>query len=392
MKKENTELLTPKKARYGIWQEETVRHGRCWRYDVRVLDTDGQLRRKTGSGFASKAECETAVAALRLAARENKYGLARPKAESIVTVGQVVDAYGKYLNAKWTAKHGAEYAKRNLGQINAIGGWTQFVGEEKSVKAITKQDFYLWAQAELTRGIRASSVQRRINNIRAALNYAREIYPVLKNLNIPRYSLGKEAMRERVRILDETEIKVLAAALQSKKEWRDAYDFFRIALGAGGRFDEIAPVVVRRDMTTAGIKWTDINRNGGTVRLFSGKTGKERIIYVPSVVDILLERKRARLGDAVHAFNFRDHWVRKVFSNASKECKIPYGQKTPGGWTVHDLRHTCLTNLLQNGVDLATVRDFAGHSSIGETSKYVHTTEKSKMILAQAASNLIALA
>lgn len=379
-----------KLKRYGIWQEETTRHGRCWRYDVRVLETDGVLRRRTGSGFKTKDECETAVAALRLAARENKYGLARPRAENIITIKEVVDGYAKSLDARWTAKYGKEYARRNAGQISAIGGWTQFVGADKSVKTITKQDFVLWAQAELTRGVKASSVQRRVNNIRAALNYAREIYPVLENLKIPKYSLGREAMCERMRILDETEIWSLAASLQSKKEWRDAYDFFRIALGSGGRFDEIAPVVVRRDMTTAGIKWTDININRGTVRLFSGKTGKERIIYVPSIVDILLERKRAKLGDAVHAFNFRDHWVRKVFSEASKECKIPYGQKTPGGWTVHDLRHTCLTNLLQNGVDLATVRDFAGHSSIAETSKYVHTTEKSKMILARAATNLIA--
>ncbi|MGI8467409.1 MAG: tyrosine-type recombinase/integrase [Pyrinomonadaceae bacterium] len=226
----------------------------------------------------------------------------------------------------------------------------------KSVKDLTKQDFLLWAQSEIARGLRASSVQRRLNNIRASLNYAREIYPVLQDFKIPRYALGKEALRERMRILDETEIRALSRALQSKKAWRDAFDFFRVALGCGGRFDEIVPVVIRRDMTTAGIKWSDINKTRGTVRLFSGKTGKERVIYAPQVVEILLDRKKAKLGNETHAFCCRDHHIRKVFAKVSKQCKIPYGQQTPGGWTVHDMRHTCLTNLLQSGVDLATVR------------------------------------
>ncbi len=391
MKKE-TSKEENKQKRYGIWQEETARYGRCWRFNVRVRDADGRVRRKAGSGFATKAECETAVAALRLAAREARYGLTRPKPEKAITVGKVVEAYISALTAKWTAKHGAGYAARNTGQLNALRRWAEFVGKEKGVKDLNKQDFASWAQHELYRGLQASSVQRRLNNIRAALNEAISNHKELDGFTLPRYSMGREAARERMRILDESEIRALSKFLQSRAEYRDAFDFFRVALGTGGRFDEIAPVVIRRDMTTAGIKWSDISRNRGTVKLFSGKTGKERTIYVPAVVDILLERKNANLGDGVHAFRCRDHWIRKVFARASRHCGIPYGQSVPGGWTVHDLRHTCLTHLLQNGVDLATVRDFAGHSTIAETSKYVHATEKSKTNLAQASSGLITLA
>jgi integrase len=392
VKKEPPKEENNKQKRYGIWQEDTRRHGRCWRFNIRVRDADGKLCRKTGSGFATKSECETAVAALRLAAREARYGLTRPKRELAITVGAVVDAYIKALTSKWTAKHGAEYAARNTGQFNALRRWADFVGNEKAVKDLTKQDFALWAQHELGRGLAASSVQRRLNNIRAALNDAIETHKELHGHTLPRYSMGREASRERMRILDDSEIRALSQFFQSRKEYRDAFDFFRVALGTGGRFDEIAPVVVRRDMTTAGIKWTDINKNRGTIRLFSGKTGKERIIYVPAVVDILLERKKDKLGDDVHAFTCRDHSIRKVFAKASRHCGIAYGQRIPGGWTVHDLRHTCLTHLLQCGVDLATVRDFAGHSTIAETSKYVHATEKSKTNLAQASSVLMALA
>jgi integrase len=78
--------------------------------------------------------------------------------------------------------------------------------------------------------------------------------------------------------------------------------------------------------------------------------------------------------------------------NASEKAGIPYGQQVEGGWTVHDLRRTYLTYLLQAGVDIATVRDLAGHSSISVTSRYVHSTRDSRKNAAVAAEKLIDLA
>lgn len=192
-----------------------------------------------------------------------------------------------------------------------------------------------------------------------------------------------------MRILDENEIKSLSEVLSSNPEWRDAFDFFRVVLGCGGRFDEIVPVVIRKDKASSGIKWTDANKHFQTLRLFAHKTGRERILHVPAVVEVLLQRKAAKLGSETHAFTCRDHWIRSVFKKASESVSIPYGWRSEGGWTVHDLRHTCLTNLLQSGVDLATVRDFAGHHSISETTKYVHPTNRSRALAARASSTLV---
>lgn len=381
--------MAKEKKRYGIWQEETKRYGLCWRYDVRVLDFNGNLRRRTGSGFPTKAECETAVAALRLASRENKYGLARPAPPRVITVKEAVENYISSLTGRWAAKYGRKYVQKNIGQINALRNWAEFTGEDADVTKLTKRDFILWSHNEMERGLKPSSVKRRYSNIRAALHYACETFIELKNFNVPQLSFGKEATTGRIRTLDAEEVIKLGKTLRSEKKWRDAYDFFRVALGSGGRFDEIIPVVIRADMNKAGIKWTDINKHRETVTLFSGKTGKTRVIRVPAVIDILLERKREKLGNSFHAFDCRDHYIRKVFKIVSKECGIPYGQKTPNGWTPHDLRHTCLTNLLQSGVDLATVRDFAGHHSITETSKYVHSTEESLKKAANASSRLV---
>lgn len=385
------EKTNSKPKRHGIWQEETKRHGRCWRFDVRVLEADGRWHRRAGSGFPTKSEAEAAVAKLKLESRQRKFGIEPEKPVRPTTIGEAVDTYIKVLEAKWRSKHGDRYVKRNTGQVTTLRDWAEFTGRKRLVGSLTRDDFIFYMEHESKRGLQASSIARHINAVRAAIHHAIDTRPDLSSFRLPRRPTLREANKQRMRILEEGEIKALSAALAAKPEWRDAYDFFRVALGSGGRFDEIMSVVERADISSAGIRWVDVNEHFGTVVLRAHKTGKERVLHVPAVVEVLMARKRDGLGNDVHCFDRRDHWVRAVFKEASEQCRITYGQQVAGGWTVHDLRHTCLTHLLQEGTDLATVRDFAGHHSIQETTKYVHPTAASRRRAATASSSLVAL-
>ena len=40
--------------------------------------------------------------------------------------------------------------------------------------------------------------------------------------------------------------------------------------------------------------------------------------------------------------------------------------------TVHALRHTFISHLVMNGVDLVSVKELAGHSDIKTTMRYAH--------------------
>jgi integrase len=379
-------------VRYGIWQEETKRYGRCWCYRVRVHDIDGQVKMKAASGFASKGEAEAAVAKLRLDSRARQHGIEVVKPLTPPTVGECIDAYIRHKESQWESDYGAEYLHRNKGQLNPLRNWADFVGRDRLVSTITRDDMSDYVLAETRRGLSKSSVARRINSIYAAINHARDTkVDALASYRAPRRPLGKDAANGRMRFLTPDEIKVLTAALAADERLRDAHDFFLVALGAGGRFDEIVPTVVRKQKTS-GIMWDRIDTEKGTLQLYSYKTRKWRTILVPAVVELLLRRKAEGRGTATHAFDVRDHNLRKAFRAVSRACQIPYGRKVANGWSPHDLRHTCLSYLLHAGADIATVRDFAGHASIVETSRYVHATDASRLLAAQASADLISMA
>ena len=44
----------------------------------------------------------------------------------------------------------------------------------------------------------------------------------------------------------------------------------------------------------------------------------------------------------------------------------------------HDLRHTAATFMVMGGIDLVTVKEILGHSSIGMTMRYAHPTPENK--------------
>jgi len=139
------------------------------------------------------------------------------------------------------------------------------------------------------------------------------------------------------------------------------------------------------------MRWEESSSRFGTVKLYSSKTRKWRTIKAPAAATLLANRKASGLGGAELVLTHPDHWYRERFKRASKSVGISYGQKSPGGWTPHDLRHTCLTNLAIAGVPINGIKEYAGHASIVETQKYLKFMPQSIELAAKVSDRLAQL-
>jgi integrase len=198
---------------------------------------------------------------------------------------------------------------------------------------------------------------------------------------VPRSPLTKKVEEERDRVLSDEEISKISAALSSNPDWADALFFFRIGLITAGRMAEI-----RR------MKWDESSERFGSIKLYSSKTKKWRTIKVPAAVELIAERRKEGMGSGTHVLLRPDNWLRDVLCQASENVGIPYGQNVPGGWCPHDLRHTCLTNLAMAGVPINGIKEFAGHSSIVETQRYLKLMPESVDNAARTTSRLATFA
>jgi integrase/recombinase XerD len=119
------------------------------------------------------------------------------------------------------------------------------------------------------------------------------------------------------------------------------------------------------------------------LHIYAGKGGKDRYVPLPSMsLEMLRQYWRTHrnpewLFPRIHGswqgsinINVPMHEtaVQKAFRIALKESGI---QKLA---TVHTLRHSYATHLLEAGVDLRTIQLYLGHASITTTTLYLHLT------------------
>jgi integrase len=261
------------------------------------------------------------------------------------------------------------------------------MGPNRHVSSITKDDFVFWIAAETERGrlnrkpIKKATIKRGLNTIRAAVNHAVETYTDLKSFQVPRSPLTKKVEQERDRVLSDDEITKISAALATKAEWHEALFFFQLDLITAARMAELLRM-----------RWEESEIRFGTVKLYSSKTKKWRTLKAPAAATLIAQRKTVGYGGTTKVLTHADHWFREILQEASESVGIRYGQKVPGGWCPHDLRHTCLTNMALAGVPINGIKEYAGHASIVETQKYLKFMPQSVDLAASVASRLAALA
>ena len=358
-----------KKGEAQVRQEERT-GGVFWGYDVWIRQPDGIRKRFRDFSFNKKPDAQRALAALRLKGNKGRYGLTDAPKEIHTTVKSATVAYIEEQESKQIINRTEEtnYWRQRPGHLRTLNRFIEWTGPKRVVSTISKQDFLDWIKAEQDRAktekrtLKQSTIRRGLNTIRAALNHAVNSgnFDDLRAYKVPSNPLKKKVETDRDRVLSNEEILQIATALAANPEYEEALFFFQVDLITGARMDELLR-----------LKWEHSSTRFGTIKLYSSKTEKWRTIKAPAATELIEKRRKASLEASVRLLTKKDMYFRKIFGRISKQLGIPYGQKVPDGWTIHDLRHTCLTNLALAGVPLHGIKEFAGHASITETERYL---------------------
>ena len=128
----------------------------------------------------------------------------------------------------------------------------------------------------------------------------------------------------------------------------------------------------------ANLRIADIDSKNMRIKVVQGKGGKDR--YTIMSQQVLLELRAYYLIYKPKQYLFNGYKPGKPYSVRSIQHLMQKALTKVGlenkNYTIHTIRHSFATHLLDNGTDLHTIKELLGHSSLQTTMKYMHLTSK----------------
>jgi integrase/recombinase XerD len=163
-------------------------------------------------------------------------------------------------------------------------------------------------------------------------------------------------------ILTRDEIKTLLGVTKNHKH----HAIFMTAYSAGLRVSEVVHLAVG-----------DIDSQSNVICVKQGKGKKDRYVPLSPVLLVELREYWKRCRPSHWLFPGRDNRqpitpraVMDAFSNAKRNAHITKQV------SMHSLRHSFATHLLENGTDIVHIKQLLGHSSISSTLRYTRISKQ----------------
>jgi len=172
-----------------------------------------------------------------------------------------------------------------------------------------------------------------------------------------------------------------AALLEALPSVRDVA-MVEVLLDTGLRYGELAGLHGHRvDLLRRELHVVETLTQAGQVKAYPKSLRSQRVVPLEERAALALARAmevhgrdglvfrahRRSPGKATFGPVVGANWRSMVWQPALDRAGIEKPWPTP-----HDCRHTCLSRLVEKGMDLATVCTLAGHESTSTTSRYVH--------------------
>jgi integrase/recombinase XerD len=123
------------------------------------------------------------------------------------------------------------------------------------------------------------------------------------------------------------------------------------------------------------LQWRDLDFDSRMLLVRRGKGGKDRVVPIGKVALAFLERYRSRFSSVEpEAFVFGGK--SRPMSKGALDNRFHRWATEAGvlkkGVSLHSIRHSCATHLLEAGADLRYVQELLGHERIETTVRYTH--------------------
>jgi integrase len=254
-----------------------------------------------------------------------------------------------------------EFAKGNkrswLRDEQMLGSLTGFLGSERQMKDINPADiegFKLHRRKEVS----GSTVNRELALLKHMFNLA---------IDWDLY-VGSNPVRK-VKFFQEINTGFRTLTKEEEKEFlKNATPYIQdiaiFALNTGLRIGEILSLT-----------WESVDLENNLLSVFAHKTNKIRTVPINTEARRVLEYWA--LGKKI-LFVFYNHETGKPFVDLKTGFALACRKAGIKGVTWHTLRHTFASRLVGRGVDIVTVQQLLGHSTVTVTMRYTHTNLDSK--------------
>ena len=236
--------------------------------------------------------------------------------------------------------------------------------EASHLEEISKEDVFAFIEHEQDRGMKPSTVNTRVRTVKAFIGFLvdrgvvrPDIFPKRLMVKVPDYlprALDPEDVKKLLSVIDHTRDRAMMLVL----------------LRTGMRIGELLSLLVR-----------EVNLKERRVEIYEAeKTRVGRVVYLSEDARVALRAW----------FKERDSKKKLVFY-AQGRCSMSYNNArlrfnkylaraglTHRGYTLHCLRHTCASELLNAGMRLECLQQLLGHSNIEMTRRYARLTDKTR--------------
>ncbi len=314
-------------------------------YYVDIVVNGRRIRRSLG--VKNKAAAEAARGRLELTVAQGK----SPFIDGDIRMEDLIDVYLAYCEARNTTK--TVSLKRTY-----LGRFLEFAGNV-GVRSIKRADVENYLSRRAKSG-EYPAVNRELTTLKHFFNFGIQREIIEKNPAVGVKKLPEK--RRPIRLLSERELD--AYFDYCRKNDQLLYDLSVIAFHTGLRRGDILK-----------IKGEDVDAERRMLTVVVSKRRGELTLTLPlndTVHEVLARRSNDNGNDYLFPGRNVDHIVdfKRRFERAKKAIGVDF--------KFMEFRHNCATALLQSGVDIYTVKEILGHTSLTTTERYLKLVDERK--------------